>query len=193
VAGAGAVIAAAGAGCAGSAVNSVAVEARLLDGVGVIDARGMAVAARVWLPHALESLGFCVAPAAAAQLRLRLRTADGATEADALPLSSTAVLIDIVDPAAAGVTSVRPSAAHRQQLLYFCEAHGKWGCAVSHAYLHMLLRWATFYMLFSHAAPAGGLLTSHAIATFLYREGSAFDALSSSTGAKGRGPPRGGV
>jgi len=36
-----AVIAAAGAGCAGSAVNSVAVEARLLDGVGVIDARGM--------------------------------------------------------------------------------------------------------------------------------------------------------
>jgi len=36
-----AVIAAAGAGCAGSAVNSVAVEARLLDGVGVLDARGM--------------------------------------------------------------------------------------------------------------------------------------------------------
>jgi len=36
-----AVIAAAGAGCAGGAVNSVAVEARLLDGVGVIDAGGM--------------------------------------------------------------------------------------------------------------------------------------------------------
>ena len=167
-----AAVAAAGAGCAGS-VNSVSVGPTFLDGVGVVDASGKALAARTLLPRTLKSLGFCVAPAGApAKLRLRLLDGEGAAAAaDALPVSPTTVLIDIVDPraAAAGATAVRPSAAHRQSLHYFCEAHGMWTCTVPQAYLQMLLRWAIFYLLFPHAAPDGGMLSSNTLATFLYR------------------------
>ena len=62
-------------------------------------------------------------------------------------------------------------ASVNSRVLLLGQAYAAWSCAVPYAYLHLLLRWATFYMLFPHATPdaADGLLSSHELATFVYR------------------------